>query len=142
VEQVRRVRRERPGINVVVHPECPYEVACEADLMGSTEQILRAVTEAPAGSSWAVGTEANMVQRLAARSPDKYIRVLADRPPLCVSMARIDPPHLLWVLDNLAHGVVVNRVSVPEGIAAEALGALERMISIQAGTGAIAGRHG
>ena len=130
VGQVERARAQRPGIKVIVHPECPYEVVSAADMSGSTEQILRAITDAPAGSSWAVGTETNMVGRLAQANPDKYIRVLADTPPLCITMGRIDLPHLLWALDNLAEGRIVNRVSVSEDVAADARIALERMVSI------------
>ena len=128
VEQVRHVRRALPGVTVMVHPECPHEVVVEADLAGSTEQILRAVAAAPAGSSWAIGTESNMVNRLAASNPDKQIRVLSDTPALCVTMARIDPAHLLWALDRLAAGEVVNRVTVPADIAADARIAVERMV--------------
>ncbi|KKL73315.1 hypothetical protein LCGC14_2076130 [marine sediment metagenome] len=130
VEHVRSVRQRHPGIKVMVHPECPREVVAEADLSGSTEQILRTVSDAPGGSSWAIGTETNMVRRLAANCPDKFIRVLSDAPATCVTMARIDPPHLLWVLDNLAEGVVVNRISVAPDVARDARSALERMISI------------
>ncbi len=136
VEQVRHVRRQRPDIQVIVHPECPREVVAEADLAGSTEQILRAVVDSPPGSSWAVGTEVNMVRRLAANSPDKYVRILSDTPAQCKTMACIDPPHLLWVLDHLAAGRVVNRVAVPEAIAADARIAVERMIAIKPTTGA------
>lgn len=131
VEQIESVRSDRPAIKVIVHPECPYEVVSAADMSGSTEQILRAVTDAPGDSSWAVGTETNMVHRLAANNLDKYVRVLSDTPPLCVTMARIDLPHLLWVLDSLAAGQVVNRVSVSEDVVADARVALERMVSIQ-----------
>ena len=131
VQQVQAVRQQRPDIKVMVHPECPYEVAQAADSFGSTEQILRAVNAAPAGSSWAIGTENNMVRRLAANNPDKFVRVLADTPPLCLTMARIDPPHLLWVLDNLSQGVVVNRITVPEQTARDARDALERMLAIR-----------
>jgi len=130
VEQVRHVREDRPDIRVIVHPECPREVAAEADFAGSTEQILRTIADAPAGSAWAVGTEANMVRRLAADSPDKFIRVLSDAPPICATMARIDPPHLLWVLDRLAAGEVVNRIVVPTDVAADARLALERMVGL------------
>jgi len=142
VDQITHVRAEHPGICVIVHPECPHEVAAAADLTGSTEQILRAVSSAPSGSAWAIGTEANMVRRLAANSPDKYVRILSDTPPLCVTMARIDPPHLLWVLDNLAEGRVVNRITVPEDVAADARTALERMLSIPALAEPAAGRPG
>jgi len=131
VAQIERVRAARAGIRVIVHPECPYEVVQASDLSGSTEQILRAVTESPAGSSWAVGTETNMVRRLAADNPDKFVRVLSDMPPLCLTMARIDPAHLLWVLDNLAEGRIVNRIQVAPEVAADARLALERMVSIK-----------
>ncbi len=132
VKQIERVRRDRPGIKVIVHPECPHEVVAAADLAGSTEQILRAVADSPAGAGWAVGTEVHMVARLAGDNPDKYVRLLSDTPAVCESMSRIDPPHLLWVLDNLAEGRVVNRISVSATIAADARKALERMISIKA----------
>jgi quinolinate synthase len=114
----------------MVHPECPEEVVRAADSAGSTEQILRAVTDSAPGSSWAIGTEANMVRRLAANNPDKYVRVLSDAPPLCVTMGKIDLPHLLWVLDNLAEGRIVNRVTVPPDVAADARLALERMLAL------------
>jgi quinolinate synthase len=130
VEQIHGVRRLRPGIKVMVHPECPEEVVRAADSAGSTEQILRAVTDSAPGSSWAIGTEANMVRRLAANNPDKYVRVLSDAPPLCVTMGKIDLPHLLWVLDNLAEGRIVNRVTVPPDVAADARLALERMLAL------------
>ena len=134
VEQVAAVRRAVPGVKVMVHPECPHPVFAAADLSGSTEQILRTVSEAAPGSKWAIGTEANMVNRLAAANPDKLVRVLADTPPLCVTMARIDLPHLLWVLEELAAGRVVNRVRVAEDVAADARLALERMVNIKAAT--------
>jgi quinolinate synthase len=132
VEQIERVRHDHPGIKVIVHPECPHEVVQAADLAGSTEQILRCVTDSPPGSAWAVGTEANMVHRLARSNPDKYVRILSDTAAMCVTMARIDPPHLLWVLDNLAQGRVVNRVTVAPDLAANARLALERMVAIKA----------
>jgi len=139
VEQIERVRRARPGIKVIVHPECTYEVVSAADMSGSTEQVLRSVGDSPSGAGWAVGTETNMVRRLAASNPDKYVRVLSDTPPICVTMARIDPPHLLWVLDSLAAGEVVNRITVPADVAAEARVAVERMIAIKPSGGAAQG---
>jgi len=142
VADVERVRAAREGIKVIVHPECPYAVVQAADLSGSTEQILRAVGDSPPGSAWAVGTEVNMVRRLAADHPDKYVRVLSDTPPICITMARIDPPHLLWALDSLAEGRVVNRVSVPSAVAADARVALERMLAIRASEGAAPPRAG
>ena len=132
VEHVRKVRAAHPGITVIVHPECPYEVVQSADASGSTEQIIRAVEAGKPGSQWAIGTESALVDRLARRHTDRFIRVLSDAPAVCAQMKRIDLPHLLWVLDNLAEGKVVNRIAVPADVAAEARAALERMIQIKA----------
>jgi quinolinate synthase len=131
-EHVRSVRARHDGIQVIVHPECPREVVAISDASGSTEQIIHAVAEAPGGTSWAVGTESHLVNRLARRCKDRFVRVLSDRPSHCHMMARIDLPHLLWTLDNLAEGVIVNRVSVPPEAAADAKTALDRMIAIKA----------
>ena len=131
-EHVEAVRAEHEGIRVIVHPECPREVVRLADASGSTEQILRAVAAGEPGSAWAVGTESNMVNRLARRHPDRFVRVLSDAPALCAMMGRIDLPHLLWVLDHLAAGRVVNRVAVPADVAADARAALDRMLAIRA----------
>jgi len=131
-EHVRAVRRAHGRINVIVHPECPREVAALADATGSTEQIIRAVAAGAPGSKWAIGTESNLVNRLARRHGDRLVRVLSDAPAICVQMGRIDLPHLLWVLDNLAEGKLVNRVSVARDVAADARKALQRMIDIKA----------
>ncbi len=131
-EHVEAVRREHPGIRVIVHPECPREVVRLADASGSTEQIIRAVAEGEPGSQWAIGTESNLVNRLAGRHPDRFVRVLSDAPALCAMMHRIDLPHLLWVLDELAAGRMTNRVTVPADVAADARVALDRMIAVQA----------
>jgi quinolinate synthase len=128
--QVQAVREAHPGIRVMVHPECPREVVALADASGSTEQIIRTVTAAPPGSAWAIGTESNLVNRLAKRLPDRFIRTLGDTAALCIQMARIDPVHLLWVLDHLAEGKIVNQIKVPAPVAADARRALERMIAI------------
>ncbi len=128
---VENVRRELPGVRIIVHPECPRELVALADASGSTEQIIQAVEAAPAGSKWAIGTESNLVERLARRHPEQTIRLLADARALCRQMFRIDPAHLLWVLDNLAEGRVVNQVTVAPQVAAEARTALQRMIDIQ-----------
>ena len=133
VEQVDAVRVQTPGIRIIVHPECSQAVVQAADESGSTEQIIRAVSASAPLSKWAIGTEVNMVRRLAANNPDKFVRVLSDAPPLCAMMDRIDPPHLLWVLEELCHDKVVNRISVPPAIAADAKVALERMLE-QSGT--------
>lgn len=133
-EHVQQVRDKHPGIKVIVHPECPYEVVKLADASGSTEQIIRAVAAGKPGDKWAIGTESNLVNRLAKRHGDQFVQVLSDAPATCAQMQRIDLPHLLWVLDNLAEGNVVNRVAVPSDIAADAKIALERMINIKAVT--------
>ena len=117
---------------VIVHPECPREVVALADAAGSTEQIIRAVAAGKPGTAWAVGTESNLVQRLAHRHPQQTIRVLGSTPALCQQMARIDLPHLLWVLDGLAAGTVVNRITVAPHTASDARIALQRMIDIKA----------
>ena len=131
-EHVLAVREQHPDIRVIVHPECPREVVRLADASGSTEQIIRAVVAGRPGSQWAVGTESNLVNRLARRHADRFVRVLSDAPALCAMMPRIDLPHLLWVLDHLADGQVVNQVSVVPAVAADARTALDRMIAIKA----------
>jgi len=133
-DHVRAVREQHAGIRVIVHPECPRPVVALADAAGSTEQIIRAVAAGEPGSQWAVGTESNLVNRLARRHGDRFIRVLSDAPAHCAQMARIDLRHLLWVLDNLADGQVVNRVSVAPAVASDARLALQRMIDIKAVT--------
>ena len=132
VAHVETVRARHEGICVIVHPECPREVVTAADLSGSTEQIIRAIAAGEPGSKWAVGTESNLVNRLVKRHPDRFIRVLSDAPAMCVQMARVTPAHLCWVLDNLAEGNAVNRVTVDAATAADARLSLERMISILA----------
>jgi len=131
-EHVEKVRAKHAGIRVIVHPECTREVVALADASGSTEQIIRAVEAGQPGSKWAIGTESNLVNRLAKQHPDMFIRVLSAAPSICVQMARIDLPYLLWVLDNLASGNVVNRISVPADVAADARAGLKRMIEIKA----------
>ena len=140
-EHVRQVRDKHPGIRVIVHPECPCEVVQLADASGSTEQIIQAVDSGPRDQAWAIGTESNLVRRLAKRRPGQVIRELSDTPSLCRQMGRIDLPHLLWVLDELAEGRVVNRVSVDKATAADARVALERMIGIKAVTGVTSSRQ-
>jgi len=125
-------RQLDPHVKVIVHPECPREVVELADRAGSTSQIIEAVEAAAPGTSWAIGTESNLVNRLAAAHPEQSIRVLSDRAALCVQMARIDLPHLLWTLDHCAADDPVNVVTVPEALAADARAALQRMIDIKA----------
>ncbi|MHC4776179.1 MAG: quinolinate synthase NadA [Planctomycetota bacterium] len=125
-----RQRHADDRVNVIVHPECPKEVVDLADGAGSTEQIIRWIEEAEPGTSWAVGTEFHLVNRLAARHAGRGVTVhmLSDRKCMCAQMFRIDPQHLLWVLDNLAEGRVVNRVAVEADVARHARLAVERMI--------------
>jgi len=135
VEHVLAVRRDQPDATIIVHPECPHEVVRVADASGSTEQIIRAVASGKPGGSWAVGTESNLVSRLAKQHPDRSVRTLSGAGSVCVQMARIDLAHLLWVLDNLAEGRVVNQVSVPAQVAGDARAALRRMIEIKGAAG-------
>jgi quinolinate synthase len=130
VEHCRQIRRLDDRFKIIVHPECPWEVVQEAGLSGSTEAIVRTIAAAPAGSTWAVGTEANLVNRLAKRhAPDKEVRNLCEQGSLCETMAMVDPPHLLWVLDELAAGRVMNQISVDPETGRDALVALERMLA-------------
>ena len=132
-EHVDQARAKYPGIQVIVHPECRFEVVEKADMTGSTDFIGRTIAAAPAGSSWAVGTEVHMVNRLAKQFPEKQIRILSECQCLCTTMYRIDGPHLLWTLDNLAEGRVVNRIKVDEFTAYWARVSLQRMLDITAG---------
>jgi quinolinate synthase len=130
--QVEEVRAEDPLVKVLVHPECPFEVVRNADLVGSTEFIIDQVRQAPAGSSWAIGTEIHLVHRLALEHPAQRIRSLQKNVCPCATMNRIDPAHLLWALENLVAGHVVNRVQVPEGVKRDARRALDRMLALKA----------
>jgi quinolinate synthase len=130
-EMVDLRRAQMPGVKVIVHPECRFEVAQKADAIGSTEGILKIVQESPEGTQWAVGTELNMVNRLARDvAPARRVVSLDDCVCVCSTMFRIDPPHLLWALEALVEGRVVNRVSVPEAVARDARIALDRMLAI------------
>jgi quinolinate synthase len=124
------VRARVPGIQVIVHPECTYEVVEKADLVGSTEFIIAAINAAPAGSSWAVGTELNLVRRLAAANPDKTIIFLEKTVCYCSTMNRIDLPHLVHSLESLAAGSVINQITVDETVAGNARLALDRMLAL------------
>jgi len=131
-EMVDQRREQIPGVKVIVHPECRFEVAQKADAIGSTEGILKTIRESPAGSKWAVGSELNMVSRMAREmAPEKRIVSLDDCFCVCSTMFRIDPPHLAWALENLVEGRVVNEVRVPDEIARQAKIALDRMLEIR-----------
>src|SRR5438094_3383204 len=128
-EQVERVRREHPGIRVIAHPECRYEVAEAADQIRSTEDIIKAIQASPAGSEWAVGTEIHLVNRLGKELKDHKVISIDPSVCVCTTMFRITPQHLLSVLDNLGEGNVVNRISVDERTRHHARVALDRMLS-------------
>ena len=130
VAQIEQARRHHPGINVIVHPECRREVVEAADLDGSTECILEAISSAPPGSRWAVGTEINMVNRLAAEHPDKLIFCLDPVICPCSTMYRIHPGYLTWVLEALVEGQVLNEIVVSDRVKAAARVALARMLSL------------
>lgn len=129
-KQVQNLRKDEPETRIIVHPECRQEVVMGADQYGSTEMIIKAVSESPPGSSWAVGTEINLVNRLAQKYQNKKIKSLSPVECLCSTMYRINPAHLLWVIDNLAEGKVVNQVTVKKEIADLAKIALDRMLEI------------
>ncbi len=124
------VRERLPGVNVLVHPECPYEVVECADYVGSTETIIRMVEAAESGSAWAIGTELNLVQRLARAHPDKQIVFLDKTVCFCSTMNRIDVPHLTWALESLVSGRVVNQIRVDPDTAHWARVALDRMLAL------------
>jgi len=136
--QVDELRAADPAVRVLVHPECPFDVVQAADLTGSTEFIMESVREAPAGTHWAIGTEINLIHRLALEHPDQQVRSLQKNVCPCATMNRIDPAHLLWALENLAEGQVVNAVRVPEEVKLHARAALDRMLSLRAGPGGLA----
>jgi quinolinate synthase len=130
VDSVRDVRDRVPGVRVIVHPECTHEVVSLADEVGSTEYIIHAIAAAPAGSKWAVGTELNLVRRLAIEHPDQEIVYLEKAVCFCSTMNRIDLPHLAWTLENLVNGIVVNRITVEPEEARWARVALDRMLAL------------
>jgi quinolinate synthase len=136
-QQVNEVRAAQPGVKVLVHPECPFDVVQAADLAGSTEFIIQQVEQAGPGSRWAIGTEINLVHRLALQHPEQSIQSLQKNVCPCATMNRIDPAHLLWALENLARGHVVNPVRVPEDVKRDARVALDRMLALK-GSGQIA----
>jgi quinolinate synthase len=119
-----------PGVTVLVHPECQHEVVNAADLVGSTEFILRTLEQAPAGSAWAVGTELNLVKRLASMHPDKTVVFLDRVVCFCSTMNRIDLPHLVRQLEGLVEGRVDNRIEVDPDVARDARLALDRMLAL------------
>ena len=131
VKQIDAARQRYPNVTVLVHPECPRETVAAADLNGSTELIRKTINEPPAGSGWAVGTDISLVNRLALHNPDKTIFCLDPVSCPCSTMYRIHPAYLLWTLESLVAGQVVNRITVPTQMQAEAMVALERMLALR-----------
>ncbi|HXN65196.1 MAG TPA: quinolinate synthase NadA, partial [Candidatus Acidoferrales bacterium] len=127
---IARAREMYPDIRVIVHPECRHEVVAMADEVGSTEQIVARIAASDPGAEWAVGTEIHLVNRLAKRYPDRRILSLDPNVCVCTTMFRISPQHLLWTLDNLLAGRVVNRIAVADETRDWARVALERMMSL------------
>jgi quinolinate synthase len=130
LDSVRDVRERVEGVRVLVHPECRREVVEAADEVGSTEYIIRAIENAPSGSAWAIGTELNLVRRLALAHPDKKVVFLDKTVCYCSTMNRIDLPHLVWALESLARGEVVNQITVDPETAQHARTALDRMLAL------------
>ncbi|HEY1802641.1 MAG TPA: quinolinate synthase NadA [Terriglobales bacterium] len=132
-EHVDNVRAKYPGIQVIVHPECRWEVCQKADGIGSTEGLLKMIREAPSGSMFAVGTEIHLVNRMGKEfaAEGKKVITLDDSGCLCTTMFRISPQHLCWVLENLAEGNVVNQIKVKDDVKYWAKVALDRMLEIR-----------
>ncbi|CAB5239001.1 unannotated protein [freshwater metagenome] len=130
IDSVNDIRQRVPGVKVLVHPECQHEVVCAADEVGSTEMIIRTVANSPAGSKWAIGTELNLVSRLARTHPDKEIYFLDKDVCYCSTMNRIDLPHLVWAMESLVKGHIVNVIEVDSTVASYSKLALERMLAL------------
>jgi quinolinate synthase len=130
VQNITDVKQQVPGIKVLVHPECQHEVVSNADVVGSTEMIIKTVRESAPGSKWAIGTELNLVSRLANENLDKQVVFLDKTVCYCSTMNRIDLPHLVWVMESLVSGRLVNQIKVEAEIAKYAKVALERMLAL------------
>ncbi len=130
-EHVEKVRREHPGIRVIAHPECRFEVCQAADEIGSTEGIIRAIKASPPGTAWAVGTEIHLVNRLSKQLKDHLVMSLDPSVCVCTTMFRITPHHLLWALENLVAGKVVNQISVDDRTRKYSKLALDRMLALR-----------
>jgi quinolinate synthase len=129
-ESIAEFRTRVPGVQIIVHPECQHEVVKAADVVGSTEKIIKTVTESAPGTEWAVGTELNLVGRLAAQNPDKKVYFLDRTVCYCSTMNRIDLPHLVWALESLVNGNVVNQITVDSEAARYSKLALEQMLAL------------
>ena len=130
MQNIVEVRQKLPGVKVLVHPECQHDVVSNADVVGSTEMIIKTVTQSPAGSKWAIGTELNLVQRLANENSDKQVVFLDKTVCYCSTMNRIDLPHLVWAMESLVNGRLVNQIKVKDEVAKYAKVALEQMLAL------------
>ena len=130
VEAVEAARREIPDVKVIVHPECRHEVVELADEVGSTEKIIKTIAAAPAGTKWVVGTELNLVRRLGQMFPEQQVSFLEKNVCYCSTMNRIDLPHLVWALESLVAGKVVNPIRVDDDVTHHAKVALDRMLAL------------
>ena len=130
MQNIVEVRQKLPGVKVLVHPECQHDVVSNADVVGSTEMIIKTVTQSPAGSKWAIGTELNLVQRLANENPDKQVVFLDKTVCYCSTMNRIDLPHLVWAMESLVNGRLVNQIKVKDEVAKYAKVALDQMLAL------------
>jgi quinolinate synthase len=130
LDNIHEIRAKVPGVNVLVHPECQHEVVANSDYVGSTEMIIKTIESSPAGSKWAIGTELNLVQRLATKYSDREIYFLDKTVCYCSTMNRIDLPHLVWAMESAVNGRVVNQISVDGNVAHHARVALERMLAL------------
>jgi len=129
-ESIKEVRARIPGVQVIVHPECQHEVVVDSDVVGSTEKIIQAVSNSPAGSKWAIGTELNLVSRLAQNNPEKEIVFLDKTVCYCSTMNRIDLPHLVWAMESIVAGHIVNEIKVDERVAQYSKLALDQMLAL------------
>jgi len=130
VKNIDDVRVKLSGVKVLVHPECQHDVVSNADVVGSTEMIIKTVSDSPAGSKWAIGTELNLVQRLANENPDKQIVFLDKAVCYCSTMNRIDLPHLVWAMESLVSGRLINQIKVEAEVAKYAKVALDQMLAL------------
>ena len=130
VKNIDDVRVKLSGVKVLVHPECQHDVVSNADVVGSTEMIIKTVSDSPAGSKWAIGTELNLVQRLANENPDKQIVFLDKSVCYCSTMNRIDLPHLVWAMESLVSGRLINQIKVEDEVAKYAKVALDQMLAL------------
>ena len=130
VGNIEDVRVKLPGVKVLVHPECQHDVVSNADVVGSTEMIIKTVSQSPAGTKWAIGTELNLVQRLANENPDKQIVFLDKAVCYCSTMNRIDLPHLVWAMESLVSGRLINQIKVEDEVAKYAKVALDQMLAL------------